>query len=134
MDIGISTPALLFPAITLLLLAYTNRFLAIANLIRSLHKRYQEQPEHGVLLPQITNLRLRMNLIRYMQAFAILSFVGCVLSIFFLYIGAESEGYYAFGVSLVLLLISLILSFIETQISTKALNYELSDMEEMTNS
>jgi hypothetical protein len=129
MDIGISTPALLFPAITLLLLAYTNRFLAIANLIRSLHKRHQEQPNQTFVVEQIANLRLRMDLIRYMQASGILSFVGCVLSIFFLFLGLEMQGYLAFGASLILLLISLFLSFYETQISTKALNYELQDME-----
>lgn len=129
MDIGISTPALLFPAITLLLLAYTNRFLAIASLIRSLHKRHQEQPNYAYVEQQIANLRLRMDLIRYMQAGGILSFVGCVLSIFFLFLGLETEGYLAFGSSLVLLLVSLFLSFYETQISTKALNYELRNME-----
>ncbi len=69
-----------------------------------------------------------------MQALAILSFVGCVLSIFFLYLGIEGQGYYTFGASLILLLVSLVLSFYETQISTKALNYELSDLEEMGNS
>jgi hypothetical protein len=129
MDIGISTPALLFPAITLLILAYTNRFLAIASLIRSLHKRHKEQPDKTIVIRQIANLRLRMNLIRYMQAAGILSFVGCVLSIFFLFLGFEMQGYLAFGASLVLLLISLFLSFYETQISTKALNFELQDME-----
>lgn len=130
MDIGLSTPALLFPAITLLLLAYTNRFLAIANLIRSLHKRHQEQPDYAYVTQQIANLRLRMDLIRYMQAAGILSFVGCVLSIFFLFLGLQMEGYLAFGTSLILLLISLFISFYETQISTKALNFELRDMEE----
>lgn len=129
MDIGISTPALLFPAITLLILAYTNRFLAIASLIRSLHQRHKEAPDKTILIRQIANLRLRMNLIRYMQASGILSFVGCVLSISFLFLGLEMEGYMAFGASLVLLLISLFLSFYETQISTKALNLELQDME-----
>ncbi len=129
MEIGISTPALLFPAITLLLLAYTNRFLAIANLIRNLHKQHQENPDHKVIIGQISNLRLRMNLIRYMQAFGILSFIGCVLSIFFLYLGLIMAGNLAFGASLILLMCSLAVSFYETQISAKALNIELSDME-----
>lgn len=130
MEIGISTPALLFPAITLLLLAYTNRFLAMANLIRSLHKAHKENPDARILISQISNLRLRLNLIRYMQVFSIMSFVGCVLSIFFLYIGVSFLGDFTFGASLVLLLISLGFSIYETKISMEALNMELSDMEE----
>lgn len=129
MEIGISTPALLFPAITLLMLAYTNRFLAIASLIRNLHKSHLEYPEQDYIIRQIKNLRLRMNLIRYMQVFGILSFVGCVLAIFFLYLGLNSFGDFAFGCSLVLLLISLGLSIYETKISLKALDMALTDME-----
>jgi hypothetical protein len=129
MQIGISTPALLFPAITLLLLAYTNRFLAIASLIRSLHKAHKEHPEESVLVSQISNLRLRMNLIRNMQVFGILSFVGCVLAIFFLYLGVNFLGDFAFGGSLILLLVSLGYSIYETKISLKALDYALSDIE-----
>ena len=34
MHIDVSTPSILFPAISLLLLAFTNRFLALANLIQ----------------------------------------------------------------------------------------------------
>ena len=131
MQLELSTPALLFPAITLLLLAYTNRFLAIANLIRGLYKR-QSEIHGGSSVPireQIKNLRLRLLLIRNMQAFGILSFLGCVLSILFLYLSNQLLGSFLFVASLVLLLISLGLSFFETQISTKALNIELSTLE-----
>jgi len=122
---------LLFPAITLLILAYTNRFLAIASLIRGLHKRQAEMPA-GSSVPireQIKNLRLRLLLIRNMQAFGILSFLGCVLSILFLYLANNTLGSYLFVASLVLLLVSLGISFYETQISTRALNIELSSLE-----
>ncbi|CAD5257552.1 MULTISPECIES: DUF2721 domain-containing protein [unclassified Imperialibacter] len=131
MQLELSTPALLFPAITLLLLAYTNRFLAIASLIRGLHKRQADSHgENNVpIREQIKNLRLRLLLIRNMQAFGILSFLGCVLSILFLYLDNGQLGNYLFVASLVLLLVSLGLSFYETQISTKALSIELSTLE-----
>jgi hypothetical protein len=37
MELPITTPALLFPAISLLMISYTARFLHLANLARSLH-------------------------------------------------------------------------------------------------
>lgn len=132
MELDLSTPALLFPAITLLILAYTNRFLAIANLIRGLHKRQIDIPaERRIpITEQIKNLRLRLRLIQNMQAFGILSFFGCVLSILFLYLEDYNLGNYLFVGSLVTLLISLGISFYETQISTRALNIELSTLEQ----
>jgi hypothetical protein len=39
-QLSLTTPALLFSAISLLLLAYTNRFLAYASVVRNLHARY----------------------------------------------------------------------------------------------
>lgn len=133
MELDLSTPALLFPAITLLILAYTNRFLAIANLIRGLHKRQIDIPaERRIpITEQIKNLRLRLRLIQNMQAFGILSFFGCVLSILFLYLKDYNLGNYLFVGSLVTLLISLGISFYETQISTRALNIELSTLEQV---
>lgn len=129
MSINITTPALLFPAISLLLLAYTNRFLAIATLIRSLHKKHQEFPNHKIIVGQIQNLRTRLSLIKGMQVFGVLSFFLCILSMFMLFQDLQILGNYAFGVSMVLLMISLAISLRELQISTKALNLELSDME-----
>ena len=133
MELDLSTPALLFPAITLLILAYTNRFLAIANLIRGLHKRQIDIPAEGriPINEQIKNLRLRLRLIQNMQAFGILSFFGCVLSILFLYLKDYDLGNYLFVGSLVTLLVSLGISFYETQISTRALNIELSTLEQV---
>ncbi len=131
MKLELSTPALLFPAITLLLLAYTNRFLAIANLIRGLYKRQMEtnMESRMPIREQIKNLRLRLLLIRNMQAFGILSFLGCVLSILFLYLENYALGNYLFVGSLLMLMVSLGISFYETQISTRALNIELSTLE-----
>ena len=128
MQITLTTPALLFPAISLLLLAYTNRFLAIATLIRQLHKSYLDNPK-SVLEGQLKNLRTRLFLIRAMQLFGVISLLLCVLAMFFIYLKGGEWGSVIFGVSLVLLLLSLIISVREIQLSTKALDIELSDME-----
>tara|TARA_Y100001972_G_scaffold128948_1_gene192911 strand:- start:1325 stop:1726 length:402 start_codon:yes stop_codon:yes gene_type:complete len=124
----LTTPALLFPAISLLLLAFTNRFLAIANIIRQLHKSYMEDPR-SIVEGQIKNLRIRLFLIRRMQIFGVLSFFLCVLSMIFIYQGNQEWGGVIFGVSLFALLLSLAISLREIQLSTKALEIELSDME-----
>jgi hypothetical protein len=128
-EISINTPALLFPAITLLMLAYTNRFLALATLIRNLHGKYKQGLEDRELIKeQIKNLNKRLTLIKQMQASGISSFFCCVLSMLFIYFKYEMLGYGTFGLSLGLLLLSLTLSLNEIYISTKALEIELKDM------
>jgi hypothetical protein len=127
MTISLTTPALLFPAISLLLLAYTNRFLAIATLIRQL--KAKGSTEDKIVIDQIKNLRKRLYLIRNMQLFGVLSFFFCVLSMIFIFQENLTAGSYIFAVSLVLLLLSLLLSLWEVQISTKALEIELSNLE-----
>lgn len=128
MEITLTTPALLFPAISLLLLAYTNRFLTLANLIRELHKSYKTNPE-DVILAQLSNLRYRVYLIRNMQAFGVAGFFLCVLCMLVLFAGQLALGKLIFGLSLVLLMISLGISMREIQISVDALAYRLSDIE-----
>lgn len=129
MVIEYSIPALLFPAITLLFLAYTNRFLAIATLIRNLREKHRAMPDRKSIKGQILNLKRRLKLIKNMQIFGILSFLFCVITMILIYAEKGSLANYCFGLSLVLLTISLVLSLYETQISTKALNLELQDME-----
>src|ERR1700712_2032603 len=85
MEISINTPALLFPAISLLMLAYTNRFLGLASLIRNLHASYKDHNDKQGVALQIKNLRLRLRLIRQMQLYGILSLFLCVLSMFFVF-------------------------------------------------
>jgi len=86
MNIPLTTPALLFPAVSLLMLAYTNRFLTLATIIRSLYDRYHTNQDEN-LLPQIQNLRFRVYLIRNMQIFGVLSLLMCVVSMFALFAG-----------------------------------------------
>ncbi|ADY51794.1 hypothetical protein Pedsa_1226 [Pseudopedobacter saltans DSM 12145] len=127
----LTTPALLFSAISLLLLAYTNRFLALANLIRSIKPLYLQNKEES-LLAQLENLKRRIFLIRNMQGFGILSFFSCVLCMFLLYHDMKEAAEYVFGASLLLLMISLFLSFREIQISANALMIDLMDLEDAT--
>jgi len=127
--ISINTPALLFPAITLLMLAYTNRFLALATLIRNLHTKYKQVgEERAIIKAQIVNLRRRLSLIKQMQASGIISFFFCVLCMLLFYLDYQMWAYSVFGASLVSLLVSLALSLNEIYISTKALEIELKDM------
>jgi hypothetical protein len=134
MEITFNTPALLFPAISLLLLAYTNRYLALANLIRKLHDEYTRGEKNHLLLKQIKILRVRINLVRQMQGLGVFSFLCCVATMYSVY--EEWKGFtkYAFALSLLSLLISLIISLLEISQSTKALEWELSDMEELEKS
>lgn len=129
MELQLSTPALLFSAITLLMLAFTNRFLAIATLIRGLHKNYLKEPDQEIIVEQIHNLRRRLTLIKNMQLFGVFSFLMCVICMFLLFQGYTSAANWVFVASMVSLLVSLGISLVEIQISTKALNLELSDME-----
>jgi hypothetical protein len=129
MELGLTTPALLFPAISLLLLAYTNRFLTLASLIRELHRSYKSSPDQ-IILAQISNLRYRVVLIRNMQVYGIASFFLCVLCMFVLFAGQELLGKVIFALSLIALMVSLAISFREIQVSVDALNYRLSDLEE----
>ena len=127
-QLTLTTPALLFSAISLLLLAYTNRFLAYANVVRNLHARFKENPDH-VIIGQIQNLRKRLALTRTMQLLGIGSLLLCVLCMFLVYIDMQLTAEIVFGIALVMLIISLAISIREIQISVKALDLHLSDME-----
>ncbi|MBX2842729.1 MAG: DUF2721 domain-containing protein [Flammeovirgaceae bacterium] len=129
MEITLTTPALLFPAISLLLLAYTNRFLAVASLIRNLHSQYIEEPNKKIM-GQIENLNKRLYLIRNMQGIGISSLFLCVFCMFLLFAGEIVLGKITFAISLLLLMVSLAFSIREIQISANALKIQLSDLEE----
>lgn len=128
MDITLTTPALLFPAISLLLLAYTNRFLTLAGLIRTLHDRYKSNPDE-MIMEQIYNLRKRVKLIQQMQTAGVTSLFLCVLCMFVLFAGYLIIGEIIFGISLIMLMSSLGCSLQEIRISVNALNFQLSDLE-----
>jgi hypothetical protein len=131
LEININTPALLFPAITLLMLAYTNRFLSLASLVRKLHDEYHRGEKEKNILSQIRNIRSRLNLIRYMQALGVLSFLCCVLCMYVIFRGWMLMAHWIFAASLIFLLLSIILSLLEINKSTKAIELVLSDIEEL---
>ena len=130
MEINVTTPALLFPAISLLLLAFANRFLTLANLIRDLHSKYKID-QNEVYVGQIANLKYRIRLIRDMQAFGIARLLFFVVSMFALFAGWLDVGKWIFGFSLVLMMVSLALSLREIQVSVGALDLHLQDMEQI---
>ena len=132
LEISINTPALLFPAITLLMLAYTNRFLSLAALVRKLHSEYNRAENQKNILQQIKNIRSRINLIRYMQSFGVLSFLCCVLCMYLIFRNWMEMAAWVFAASLFFLILSIILSLLEINKSTKALELQLSDIEELT--
>jgi hypothetical protein len=127
--LSITTPALLFPAITLLMLAYTNRFLAIASLVRKLHDEYVKVEDCNLLHKQISNLRTRISLIRNMQALGVLSFLLCIVCMYLIFSEFDAASKWVFALSLLSLLTSLIFSLFEIILSTRAIDVELSDME-----
>jgi len=127
-EITLTTPALLFSAISLIMLAYTNRFLGYATLIRNLHEKFKANP-NDVLLGQIDNLRKRLYLTKYMQILGVSSLFLCVFTMFLIFVGSHVLAMWMFGVALVLLIASLAVSIHEIQISVKALDLHLGDME-----
>ena len=131
-ELTLTTPALLFSAVSLILLAYTNRFLSYAQLVRQLRDRYVENPS-DITEAQIENLRKRLNLTRTMQGLGIASLFLCVVSMFLIYIGLQLFSAYVFGLALILLKASLGVSFREIQISTRSLEIYLGTMEKGKN-
>jgi hypothetical protein len=131
MDITINTPALLFPAISLIMLAYTNRFLALASLVRNLHAQYLKGENAALIHGQIKNLRYRLRLIKNMQALGVISFITCILCMYCIYAQYMTWAHITFALSLILFTASLLVSLLEIQLSNKALEIELSDMEDM---
>jgi hypothetical protein len=128
MDFNITTPALLFSAITLLMLAYTNRFLAIAALVRQYVALYDEKKDKRIL-GQIANFRLRLTIIKYTQLSGVLSFLFCVLCMFLIFANYALAAEIVFALSLIILMTSLALSLWEIVISIGALKLELSRIE-----
>ncbi|MEI6188910.1 MAG: DUF2721 domain-containing protein [Chitinophagia bacterium] len=129
MELSVNIPALLFPAISLIMLAYTNRFLALSNRVRILHEKYQLIEQRHIIFGQIKNLKYRIKLIQNMQTYGVATLLLSILSMFFIFIEYQALAKFIFAISLITFSISIFLSFIEIRLSTKALDMELSDME-----
>lgn len=127
MNIEITTPALLFPAITILFLAYSNRFLTIAGLIRQKHDIFIKT-QSTIAEKQIISFSHRLQIIVAMELFAVLGIISCIVAMGFIFWQMQLEGNLAFAVSIIFIVLSLIASVVELMISTKALRIELEDM------
>lgn len=127
-QLSITTPALLFSAVSLILLAYTNRFMGYAQIIRNLYAEFKKNKDY-VLVDQINNLRKRLYLIRAMQILGVLSLLLSMGSMLFLYFNFNLIGASFFAVSLVCMIASLAISIWEIQISVKALDMHLHDIQ-----
>jgi hypothetical protein len=130
MEITLTTPAILFSTISLLYVAYTNRFVAISNLIRSLKVRYLQTHDHSIL-NQISNLRTRVLLIRNMQFAGIIALLFSVVTMIFIYFGEQNIASALFAMSLISLVYSMTLAAREIWISVNSLNIELDSIQEL---
>lgn len=128
MEFSLTTPALLFPAISLLMLAYTNRFIVISQLIRNLYQQHQQTPSRFMRL-QIEHLRTRVRLIRAMQAWGAIAFILCTFSMLLNLMQYDQPAIYCFGGSLVALLLSLFISLYEIVISGYAIRIQLQGLD-----
>ena len=130
MDITINTPALLFPAISLVMLVYTNRFMALSSVVRKLHDEYEANRSNKNLPLQIRNLQFRIKLVRRMQFFGVTSFIVALISMYLIYVDNLQMAHITFATAMLLFACSLVISLIEIMKSTNALELELSDMED----
>lgn len=126
MEFSISMPIILFPAISLILLAYTEKLVQLARLLRALKAQYNKE-NAGLILSQIENLKKRIYLIRYMQAFGTASFFLCIFTIFLLYTGLITPAMWFFSISMLSLMIALVFTFQEVRLSASALRHALDD-------
>ncbi len=129
MDISINTPALMFPAITLVMLAYTNRFLALSSRVRALHDVYKDHENKVIIHGQIKNMRYRLKLIKNMQSLGVSAFLCSILCMYMIYENLMLFAHLIFAVSMIFFAASLVISLVEINLSTKAIELELSDME-----
>ena len=125
--LDLTTPSLLFSAISLILLAYTNRFLSYASVVRALKEKHQHTHDPKDIA-QIANLRKRLYLTRSMQILGILSLLLCVIAMFFIYVSWQIFAAWIFGIALLLLAASLCVCIWEINISVKALEIHLEDI------
>lgn len=131
MDISLNTPALLFPAISLVMLAYTNRFLALSSRVRSLHEKYESHQNKKIIHGQIKSLRYRLKLIKNMQTLGVLAFLCSILCMYTIYIEQFAIAHWIFAFGMLSFAASLCVSLLEIKHSNKALELELSDMDDL---
>ena len=126
MELTLTTPALLFPAIAILMLGYINRYISAANVIRTFKKDYDAGYVHTDIVVQIKILRTRVELLRIMLSVAITALMCACVSMFLIFARYQTAGKIVFGASLLGMIVSMILSLFETSQSNKSLHIEIS--------
>jgi hypothetical protein len=111
------------------MLAYTNRFLALSSRVRALHDLYKNHENKAVIHGQIKNMRYRLKLIKTMQTLGVSSFLCSIFSMYMIYENLMLPAHLIFAISMIFFSASLVVSLIEINLSTKAIELELSDME-----
>ena len=128
-DLNFWYPALLFPAIPLMMIVFGNRYSSLSKLIRDLHDRVLQEGEvRDKFTEQIELLTDRLFLVKSMQTLAGLAFIANLLTIFFRYIDVPSVAFSLFGVATILLSAAILLFVIEIQKSSSALSKHISDL------
>ncbi|MCU0323906.1 MAG: DUF2721 domain-containing protein [Spirosomaceae bacterium] len=131
MELTLATPAILFSTVSLLMIAFTNRYLALASLIRDLHDKYKIDKTDKMVILQIRNLQKRIRLIRNIQFIAISSLLLSAICMFLIFLGKLQTAAWFFAGGLLMQIVALSMSVLEITMSMNALKIELSDMEEV---
>lgn len=128
MTLTLNEPALIFPAIAILMLGYINRYIGTAGVIRTFKKDYDSGYKHNNLTKQLDILKKRIELSRLMLTSASSALLFACLSMYLIFQDMQDAGQIIFGLSLIAMIISLIFSLYETSLSNKSLLIEVSDV------
>ncbi|MCX6804629.1 MAG: DUF2721 domain-containing protein [Patescibacteria group bacterium] len=128
MEINLTVPALLFPALAILMLGYVNRYVSLAGVIRSFKKDYDSKYIHTNLLEQLKILKKRIELLKYVLLSAMIALILACLSMFFIFINMQDAGKIVLGLSLLVMIMSILISISETSLSNKSLIIEIDDI------
>ncbi len=128
MTIPITTPALLFPAIAILMLGYVNRYIGAASVIRAITKDYSTGHRRVQVVEQLQIMQKRIGLFRYMLEIGAFALAMACLSMFLIFVDKQQAGNLVFGLSLVAMITSTLVSFYETVLSNQSLNIEINDV------
>jgi Protein of unknown function (DUF2721) len=128
MEINLTVPALLFPALAILMLGYVNRYVSLAGVIRSFKKDYDSKYIHTNLLEQLNILKKRIELLKYVLLSAMTALILACLSMFFIFINMQDAGKIVLGLSLLVMITSILISISETSLSNKSLIIEIDDI------
>ena len=134
MVLDLTTSALLFPAIPLLMITFGTRFTVVSELIRKIHDEYAadidlDDVRAKRMLGEISALKKRLWMIQINQTLSSLSFFFNLLPMFALYMGNQNLAKTIFGIALALLMLAVVLFIIEISIAVRSLNLQLSDLD-----